>query len=383
MRIGFFTMTYPPVPDGIATYTSMVREELERRGHKVFVFTTGKMRHLGVKKEPPILRYPSVKMPFYSQYRTPLLPFFNTMKWVKKLDLDIIHCHTPFVMGTCGLIAGRRSGIPVVSTMHTLFVDMGGSFNVPFQGPIIKLAWHASLGFFVRTDMVTVPTETMRRRLESELTRPVDIVTVPNGIDIPDDIAQPHPDYRVADNVIGYIGRITEDKGIDTLMEAVQSLPEDMDVRLLVAGMGPYLDPLRKLKKSRGLDRTDLLGYIPEGMKRRFIASLDVSVLPSRADTFGIVLLEAMREGVPVIGADAAGIPDVIQDGENGLLFEYGDVDGLRGCIHTLLTDVDVISRLKENGLRAVRERFSMSASCDLLEEMYREAIERKDRSGQ
>jgi glycosyltransferase involved in cell wall biosynthesis len=180
--------------------------------------------------------------------------------------------------------------------------------------------------------------------------------------------------YRLkGKKIILFAGPKGYDKGILHLLNAVQRLKQKMEDLVLVSiGL-----PTRMWrKKKRMLDESNLLdlGYLNEEEKRDAFAACDIFVLPSRYDSFGIVYLEAWRCGKPVIGAKVGAIPEVIEEGRDGLLVEFGDVEQLTSKMLYLLNHPDLCKEMGENGRRKVVERFNWEKNIEIVENVFKKA---------
>jgi glycosyltransferase involved in cell wall biosynthesis len=175
-----------------------------------------------------------------------------------------------------------------------------------------------------------------------------------------------------------FVGRLVKRKGVTHLIEAVRCLPADLHVRLTVIGDGPERVALSEQVRGSGLDgRVDFRGRVPESALRDAYAAADVLVLPSivdaRGDTegLGVVLLEAMSYGVPVVGSDSGGITDIIEDGESGLLVPPADAGQLARALERLARDPELAARLGAAGERRVRSAFGWPEIMSKWEECY------------
>lgn len=180
--------------------------------------------------------------------------------------------------------------------------------------------------------------------------------------------------YRLkGKKIILFAGPKGYDKGALHLLNAVQRLRQKMEDLVLVSiGL-----PTRMWrKKKRMLDESNLLdlGYLNEEEKRDAFAACDIFVLPSRYDSFGIVYLEAWRCGKPVIGAKVGAIPEVIEEGRDGLLVGFGDVEQLTSKMLYLLNHPDLCKEMGENGRRKVVERFNWEKNIEIVENVFKKA---------
>jgi phosphatidyl-myo-inositol dimannoside synthase len=182
-----------------------------------------------------------------------------------------------------------------------------------------------------------------------------------------------------------FVGRLVARKGVTHLIEAVQRLPANLGTRLTVIGDGPERASLANQVHDSGLDgRVDFRGRVPESALLEAYAGCDVFVLPSIVDArgetegLGVVLLEAMSYGVPVVGSDIGGITDIIESGESGLLVPQADADQLALALERIARDPALAARLGASGQRRVRTAFGWPEIMAKWDECYGALAERR-----
>jgi glycosyltransferase involved in cell wall biosynthesis len=173
--------------------------------------------------------------------------------------------------------------------------------------------------------------------------------------------------------VVGYMGRLVLEKGLDTLVAAVKRLTAKAPVKALLVGAGPEEDRLRQQIAAAGLeDRFVFTGVVPHSEAAEYMACMDLFVLPSRTtphwkEQFGRVLIEALASGAPVVGSDSGQIPHLIRETGGGLVFPEGDEAALAAALEALIADPAERTRLAAVGARTVGERFSCEAVAQRL----------------
>lgn len=208
---------------------------------------------------------------------------------------------------------------------------------------------------------------------------------VPMGIDPEssatssvDDVAKFRGQFTTSGSIVAFVGANTFDKGAFTLAEAVALANlQSQEYHLVCAGtqaeaLRAHVESMDADLKSALSGRLHILGRVDEATKQILLAASDVLALPSRVDTFGIVLLEAWLHGKPVIGADAGGIPELVRHGETGLLVPFGDVRALSSALQEILGDRDRARQLGMNGRNAVLENFTWDHTYRRLTQIYR-----------
>ncbi|HEV2230677.1 MAG TPA: glycosyltransferase, partial [Thermoplasmata archaeon] len=251
MEVAFFTESYPPTRDGVAHETSALARALVRLGHRVQVYAPQPSTDAPpIPSDPAIsvTRLPSVPVPLYPEYRWAVLPFAGLLLARAARRADVIHLHTPGIVGSAGFLAARRYDRPLVGTFHTNVWAMRESFpkTLAVQWFFRAAQWY-TLGTYWRCDVATAPTAEARTALLSgakkPFKRPVEIV--PNGIELerfhPD---VPTPDWRArcglpAVPLVTFLGRLTQDKGVHRFLDAVAEASARQEFAALVAGGGP------------------------------------------------------------------------------------------------------------------------------------------------
>lgn len=324
MRIAFFTEGYDPFNNGVVVLLKAYREALEKAGHEVVVFAPE--HHGRPSFEDRVVRMPS----FYWCKKTyPCLrPFAKNERLFAGGHFDIIHSHHPF---SCGLLAeklSKKHGIPLVYTFHTLITNYSGYFpgakKAAEQGLLKILRRHCE-----RADAVTVSTRIMERWLrEKGVTSPIH--NVPPPITLPPATPGAREKYRkflgVSDStkVALCASRLSLEKNVDFLLRAFRLVPATADVKLLIVGSGPQETQLKIDAEMLGLqDRIIFAGEAPHSQMPDWYAAADYFVFPSKNDTLGLVLIEAMVSGLPCIAIDMNGPTEVVRHGETGYLVPF------------------------------------------------------------
>lgn len=288
-------------------------------------------------------------------------------------SFDVVHAFWPLPHGVLGLAARWRGGVPLVSTFFGVELTWVRN-QLPFLGPLVR-------AIIRRSDAVTAissHTAAEIRRLDPG----ADVVTIPFGAAYAGTAAMgPHRrEPRGAGPFrILFVGRLVERKGVDLLVRAVALLRGDHPVQLTIVGDGPERPRLEGLADELDL-RGDVrfAGSVSAEEVRTLYRTSDAFVLPAVQDAkgdvegLGVVLLEALTHGLPVVASRSGGIPDIVIDGETGLLVPSGDVQALADAIRRLMNDPELARELAENGGRHVDAHFSWERIIDSLEALYR-----------
>ncbi len=388
MRIALFTDSYRPTRDGVAVVVDGLARALTRRGHEVAIVcpqsTQGPAREVpdeGVR----VLRVRSHPLPLYSEYRSPFV--VSLARTLRRGGLggwaEVVHLHTPGMIGTAGFFVARRSGRPTVGTYHTALGAMRESVAPKWgTGAFFRVAEWWSLGLYWRCDRTTAPTGLARdeiaRRARKPFRPPIEVV--PNGIDASRfSPGASGPDWRArtglgAVPLVTYLGRLTIDKGIHRFLDAVAEVAKRREIAVLVGGRGPEESAVRaRLANEESLARcARFVGGVEEGEKPALLAQSDLFVLPSTSDTSSVALLEAMACGIAVIGPAEGGPAEIVRDGWNGRRVPMREEGALRTAIEELLDDPTARRRLGEHGREFVQANASIDRMAARFEEVYR-----------
>jgi glycosyltransferase involved in cell wall biosynthesis len=297
---------------------------------------------------------------------------------LRKFRPDVLHTHQMTALLYAGR-AARRERIPVVHTEHN---NVASSRSRGWARRLrTELLWryagrYANRFCGVAREVIAAAGAygTIRRRK---------LVHLPNGIDTAAfaAAAADRPAVRAALGIapdaplIGTVGRLAEVKQQGVLIRAfAQILPAFPTARLVLVGDGPLWTELKGLAASLGLGRAVLFpGYRPN--PERFLAAMDVFVLPSRAEAMPLVVPEAWAAGRPVIATRVGGIPELIEDGKTGLLVEPGDVGGLAARLRQLLADPPRAQELGRAGRDLARARYDVNSMVGAYDRTYRELL--------
>ncbi len=302
------------------------------------------------------------------------LPFFlaaqaaAVARAVHRMDPDIVHGHWLLSNGLMGALAAGARNRPLVVSAH-------GS-DVYVQNLLFQTANRLVLE---RCRLCTVNSRGTARRVRSiHPGAPIEIV--PMGV-YPEDYGQHLASAETRDRMgagqpqILFVGRFSRQKGIDHLIAAMPTIVSQLpNARLGLIGFGPERRRLEREIAAAGLNGTvTIVGAVPREEIPGWFASADLVVLPSvKVEGLGVVLLEALASGTPVVGTNVGGIPDIIQDSETGLLCRSEDPADLARAALQLLTNEHLRQRTIDNGRRLVEDRFSWPTIARKLELLFR-----------
>jgi glycosyltransferase involved in cell wall biosynthesis len=290
---------------------------------------------------------------------TPLLA-----RLIRREHVDVVNGH----LGNGSLAAlgaARMAGVAAVSTVHFVEPRHSQARTALMQRPAYRLMLR-------RMDAIIAVSNAAGAATLAELgTGGPTIHVVHNGIG---EIVPASPGdrgaARPAERVVLFAGRLTSEKRPALLIEAMARLP--VPARLWIAERGPERERLRRLAQDLMPGRVDMLGFVAD--IDRLLRRADVLAVPSRAEGFGLVALEAMRAEVPVVGFRAGALPEVVDDGVTGLLVAEGDVAALAAALARITTDRRLAKRLGRAGRAAFETRFTAARMAQHTELVYEAA---------
>jgi glycosyltransferase involved in cell wall biosynthesis len=306
------------------------------------------------------------------------LPIFLLIEWyyssiiICRERIDLVHSHWIVPSGLVGAAVAFIWRKPHIITSHVLDANLFGKFRffIPILSVIVRSA-----------DMITTNSTYTKQQIEGLVRLSCPIRVIPMGVNPPDSPLVPGESCR---NTVLFVGRLVEWKGVDTLIRSMAGVRKVIpDSQLNIVGDGPLRDSLQHLVEDTGLTGSvRFYGKVNNEDLSKLYDSALVFVLPSRSyqglvmEGLGVVLLEAMSHGVPVIGSNVGGIPDIIEDGKNGFLFPGENENILADRIINLLSDSVLAERFRQEGFETVRTRFSWEAVSRQFSEIYAGTLE-------
>jgi len=378
LKIGIFTDSYLPYTSGVVRSIQTFTEELTNNGHEVFIFAP---RYRNCREESRVFRFSSIPSPTNRDFNL-AVPFSIRLKpTIKKLNLDLIHVHSPFLLGRLGARYAKRLGIPLVFTFHTLYEQY--VHYIPFAQSFSKeLAQKISRTFCNHCNAVFVPTSVIGDYLRGIGVK-VPIYVVPTGIKVAEyqggdrNWLQRRFNLPLGEKILLFVGRLGKEKNINFLMESFKVINRDIsNTRLVLVGGGPEEEELKDKANKLGIaEKVTFTGMLPPPDVVNCYAGADIFVFPSVTETQGIVITEAKAAGLPVVAVAAFGVSEMVQDGIDGFLTGL-DLPQFVDKIRLLLEDGEL---WKEMSLKARQsaERMSIASCAARLIDCYRQVIEK------
>lgn len=336
MRIGIFTDTYPPYINGVSTSVSMLENALRKKGHQVYIVTvnTENMRYK-YENDEHIIRIPGVPIGIYDYRLTGVYPL-KAINKIRKWNLDVIHSHTEFGVGTFARIIAKQYNIPLVHTYHTMYEDYVHYITKGYFNNTSKKIVEYLTNFYcdqTATELI-VPTKKTYDLFKEKYKYTRNVHIIPTGIEVErfyrentdpaklDEIRKKHG-LNKGDFVILYVGRLGQEKSVDVLIEAHQELAREYKAKLLIVGDGPDIDTYKNLAHKLKIDDNVIFtGKVPWTEVTLYYQIADIFATASKSETQGLTVIEAMAASLPVVAVDDESFRNVIVDGLNGHLFD-------------------------------------------------------------
>jgi len=374
MKIVQVAPWFLPHLGGVESHVHSISSELARRGHDVEVLTSRNRRDVPESETMDGFKVTRLK-PFATLLRTPIVT--KTKGALRERDVDIFHAHSPPPLSAyyASKVAAEKRA-PFVLTYHC-DIEIPSVF-----GLVIEEVYRRTLGTRTmrRANRIIVTTETYAAT--SRAIWKYSPVVIPNPVDF--EFFRPDIDGGEVRSKLGlnrdqhivlWVGRVVPHKGIENLVEASQYVD---DAKFIIGGEGPHLPAIRRLARSFDVeDKVIFSGRLARPDLPRYYAACDVFVLPSvsRLEAFGIVALEAMSSGKPVVVTDMPGVREVVNDGVEGLLCEPLNAEDLAEKINRLLGDPGKRAAMGRAGRKKVVGEFGIKKVVDKLEAVYREVL--------
>lgn len=365
MRVALCSDWYPNT-GGVTSHIACLAGELERLGNEVTIIAKGReeMRTdpMGVEVvEVPLLSSSIMAPPNLSEIRRVL----------RGRRFDVVHGHHAFTpTPLLSISVAKKLGIPTVLTNHSISLFYDSSIWMPIS--YMLFPYRIYINKADRIIAVSRAAADFIKHFAGE----GKITVVPNMVD---EFFFDGDSRKIRENgdspAILYVGRLSHRKGLHVLVTAMRRVVKEIpDARLLVVGDGHMKEFIKLLAKAFGLERNvSLMGFVPKKHLKIIYRASDVFVLPSLyGESFGIVILEAMASGVPVVATDTGGVREVVEDNRTGLLVERGNSEGLARAILKILNDSKLAGKLVRNAKReAVKYRSRVIARK--IESVYEE----------
>ncbi len=323
--------------------------------------------------------YYQFKIGILAKIQLPLLllfEIFTLLLVVKKIKPDVIHTHWIIPHGFIGAIVHQLTDIPHIISIH------GSDINIVTRNPIFNVILP-----FIKKNSQYITTNskfTLEKTCSTITFIGCNMKVIPMGMGCQlnqngSTLLKVEKIYNIQKKIL-FVGRLIEWKGVKILISAYKHVKKELpNTQLIIVGDGPdYKGLLDYTNKLEIQDSVQFKGYVKDDELQIYYQTSDIFVLPSypienQTEGLGVVLLEAMTAGVPVIGSDTGGIPDIIEDGVNGLLVPPGDEKMLAEAIKKLIQNPDLAEQFRREGFKTVQMKYSWEIITDAFIKTYNE----------
>lgn len=387
MRIGIFTDTYPPFINGVSTSISMLEKGLREKGHEVYIVTVNP-DNMSYKYENDdrIIRIPGIPIGIYDYRLTGIYPL-KAINKIKSWNLDVIHSHTEFGVGTFARILAKQFDIPLVHTYHTMYEDYVHYITHGYFDKSSKKIVEYLTKFYCdkTTKELIVPSRKTYDLFKEKYKVDKNIHIIPTGIDTErfyiekqnqKELDTLRHDLGISkdDFVLLYVGRLAEEKNVEFLLEAHADLvKKHSKVKLMIVGSGPdYEKFIHYSEKLKIMNHVIFTNAVPYNDIPKYYHLASVFVTASKTETQGLTLIEAMASSVPVVCIEDESFNTFVVNDLNGYLFH-----DKREYIEDLELLISHPLKIKKLGKQAriSSDAYSLKYFAEQVQDVYRTAI--------
>ncbi|MDD6223374.1 MAG: glycosyltransferase [bacterium] len=387
MKIGLFTDTYTPQINGVSTSVEMLKRALEKKQNEVYIITVSpdSMKY-EIEEDNHIIRIPGIPIGIYDYRLTGIYPV-KAVNIIKKLNLDIIHSHTEFGIGTFARLMAFQLDIPLVHTYHTMYEDYihyitKGFFDKSSK----KIVEYLTLFYCDRTaSELIVPTKKTYDLFKEKYKVDKNIHIVPTGIEIDrfylenidmNKLKKLQDKYKITakDFTAIFVGRLAKEKNIMFLIEIIEELKEKIEpLKLLIVGDGPDYEEYAKYIKKHHLEKYIILtGKVPWEEIPYYYHLGKIFLTASTTETQGLTVIEAMASGIPPICIDDESFRNTVVEDLNGYIFK--DKPKCKDILYRLYSDPKKLKKIS-NQARINSETYSSKYYAESILDVYQYAI--------
>ncbi len=379
MRIAIFSNAYKPSISGVVRSMLLFRQGLKDAGHEAAVIAPEYTNY--EDDEPYIFRFPAIDLT--SQVDLSLLiPIKGLMTpTINGIRPDVIHSQHMIVMGNLAATFARERKVPLVFTFHSLYDEYAQKYVPIAPGLAGAVVDEVVSRYLLHCTHIIAPSPSIRSLIleKYEVDAPVTVIPTPVDLDNYTHLCPEQVRIKLGlerAEILLYLGRLSEEKNLDLLLDTIAILCRQRpNTHLLLVGKGPIENQLRKQAEKLGIvSRVHFYGAIPYQEVANFVAAADLFVFPSRVETQGLVLVEAMAAGTPVVAVDCPSSRDIVSKG-GGVITPAKEQDFASAIIRLL----DDPQRLRALSLEAFQnaKRYDIHSATHKLIEVYQESIER------
>lgn len=384
MKIAYFTDTFLPQVNGVATALANQATELGARGHNVLIFTP-KMddikRQKFTAKNVTVIHLPTIPGILYPEFKLGIFGLPKVVKYLVKFKPDIIHLHTPLTVGMDAIMAARFFKKPLVGTIHVYFAESGYLRWLKYRLAVklVDKAVQRYLNFmFNQCDLILAPSKMLVKELNSKnLKKPISYL--PNGVTVKQPKLLPAKAKNAIKNKLGlkekvilHFGRLSHEKNVDLLIKSFYLLAKKhQNVSLFIIGDGPTRKKLSTLVKKLKIEKEVIFtGFMEHQtlISSGILSVGDIFATASTMENNPMAVLEAMMFGLPIVGVKQAGLIELISS--NGFLVKPGDIKEMAEKEEKILFDEKLSSQMRGKSLQLIKP-YSVDKVVDQLLGLY------------
>ncbi len=367
MRIAIVSDTFHPDPNGISTSLLHHLNYISKE-NKIILFTVK-------KKNSPNSVNENVKIVYFKSFKflrggfdlaTPDAKLFS--REFVNFKPDILHIHTPSPLGFLGISQAKKLKIPIIATYHIILAEQLGYLPIPrVKGSkrIKELSWKYTLKFYNSTDIVIAPSKFVKTVLISNgVKTPIEIIS--NGVDPKDFHKTLVKKYNIP--TVLFVGRLGYEKNLEILIKSFKDVNKNCG--LLMIGEGTEYKKLKSLTNKLKLKNIMFKGFVKNEDLIEYYNKSHIFITPSKVETEGIVILEAMMCGLPVICINQGASKDLVKNNFNGFVVK-DNIQDISSAINLLLKNSSLREKFGSNSIK-IAKQYDIKLSINKLEKIYK-----------
>jgi glycosyltransferase involved in cell wall biosynthesis len=387
MKILIATDNYYPNVNGASYFAQRLAYYLKKHYHSVLVIAPSLNHYEETSQYDGVQVYGVPSMPLERiRVPFPIMVALYVEKAINQFQPDVIHIQSHFAIGRNAANTAKSLHIPIVGTNHFMPENLVHYFHPPkpIETMVINMGWAYCLKTLNRLDAVTSPTKIAAGLLEKVgIKKPVSVIS--NGIDL--QIFKPSNDgaylatrYKIPTDkpVLLFVGRLDKEKYLDLVIRALAKAISQTPITLIIVGTGAERSKLEKLAADLHLQLHIIFtGFVPDEDLPNLYTLADCFIMAGTVELQSIATMEAMASGLPVLAVRAMALPELVRDGENGFLFEHGNISQMAEQIVRLLGNQSLRQKMGQTSLQIIQSH-NIDRVIEKFEALYQEIAKRK-----